>query len=410
MQLYDINLYGAVGDGITDCTQIIQAVICTCSKKGGGTVLVQDGIFCVGRIVMHSNVCLHVTESAKIIFIPNPEKYLPCVFSYFEGMPCMNYSALIYAYKADNICIEGHGIIDGQGFDSTWINMQKNCKSDKLLLNKWNQENRPVTQRTMGRGHHLRPNMIQFIECNNIVVKDITLINSPMWMLHPVLCDNVTITNVTIHNRVANGDGCDPEGCNHVRISNCYFHTRDDGIAIKAFRNQDGECIAQPCKDIFIENCIFCDDANARNGIALGSELTSGICDVTVKNCKMYNRLRGIYIKSNTLRGGFVQNIHFENIAFYGTKTNVIQISMQYGKETGENIPLFSNISFENILADSGEYALWVQGATPESIDNIQFSNCKFNNMQTDVFICEQSSNISFKNATINRVIMEAPK
>lgn len=95
---FDVTKFGAVGDGVTDCTQAFADAIARCSKAGGGRVVVPEGTYLTGAIHLKNNVNFHVIKGATIKFSTDPKKYLPVVFARWEGVECMNYSPLIYAF------------------------------------------------------------------------------------------------------------------------------------------------------------------------------------------------------------------------------------------------------------------------------------------------------------------------
>ncbi|MFA6744068.1 MAG: glycoside hydrolase family 28 protein, partial [Candidatus Neomarinimicrobiota bacterium] len=254
---FDITKFGAIGDGKFDCTQAFARAVEACHQAGGGRVIVPSGEFLSGAIQLKSNVNLHVTGEGVILFSKDMRKFLPIVYTRFEGMECMNYSPFIYAYEQENLAITGSGVIDGQADNETWWNwvVKKeygwkeglpNQEADRDLLLKMADDNIPVNERVFGDGHYLRPNFIQFYKCKNILIENVTLKRSPMWEIHPVLCENMTVRKVTIVSHGPNNDGCNPESCRNVLIKDCYFDTGDDCIAIKSGRNGDGRRIKVP--------------------------------------------------------------------------------------------------------------------------------------------------------------------
>jgi polygalacturonase len=188
-----------------------------------GRVLVPDGAFLTGPIHPLSDVELHVVRDGTIRFSTDPAAYLPVVSTPFEGTECYNYSPFIYAYGQRNVAVTGPGTLDGQGRLGPWESWYANGGprgDDQKALRAMGQQGVPVEQRQFGPGHHLRPNMVQFYRCENVLVSDVTIVEPAMWTVHPVLSRNVTVRDVTVHSTLYNTDGCDPECCTDVHIQN----------------------------------------------------------------------------------------------------------------------------------------------------------------------------------------------
>ena len=262
---FDITSYGAFGDGTSDCTEAIKSAINECSKSGGGKVVVPEGTFLTGAIHLKSNVNFFISEGAVIKFSEDKTKYLPVVLTRWEGVECMNYSPLIYAYQQENIAVTGKGVLDGQGSNTNWWSwkgkknygwnkdLPKQDKDRNILFNMAD-NNIPPKERIFGAEHYLRPVFFQAYQCKNILIEGVTLKNSPMWFLNPVLSQNISILKVTVEGLGPNNDGCDPECCIDVLIKGCYFNTGDDCIAIKSGRNTDGRRVNVPSENIIIQD------------------------------------------------------------------------------------------------------------------------------------------------------------
>lgn len=296
--------YGAVGDGVTDSRQAIRDAIAACNQAGGGRVVIPAGTYLVnGPIHLQSNVNLHVAKNAILKFGVNPADYLPAVLVRWEGTRCYNYSPLIYAYGQENIAITGSGTIDGQT-EKFWHLWKLIQEPDKKALRRMGRDLVPVEDRQFGAGHFLRPTLIEFYECNNILIEGVTVKSSPFWTVHPVFCTNVTVRGLTVERGTTNDDGCNPESCQYVLIENCSFYTRDDNIAIKAGRDNDAwvENGGRPSENIVIRNCRFQGETGA---ITIGSEMSGGVRNVFAENCTMGAIASPIFIKSNTDRAGY---------------------------------------------------------------------------------------------------------
>ena len=409
---FNITSYGAVGDGITDCSEAFKSAIEDCANNGGGKVIVPKGIYLTGAIHLKSNVNLHITENAIVKFSDDKSKYLPLVFSRWEGVECMNYSALIYAYGQDNIAITGKGLLDGQGSNENWWSWkgkeeygwkdgmphQKNGR-DKLF--KMAENNIPPEERVMGEGYYLRPNFVQFYKSKNILIEGVTFKNSPMWFINPVLCRNISIIGITVEGLGPNNDGCDPESSKDVLIKDCYFNTGDDCIAIKSGRNNDGRRINVPSENIVIQNCKM---KEGHGGVVIGSEISGGVKNVFAENCSMSspNLDRAIRIKTNSVRGGTIENIFARNIEVGEVKEAVLTINFLYEEgDTGPFTPSVNNVVLENISSKKSKYALLIKAYERSPITGLKIINCNFNNVG-DGNIIENLKDPVFNSVQIN--------
>jgi polygalacturonase len=195
---FDITRYGAEGDGDTDCTQAFKKAIDACHSAGGGRVIVPEGVFLTGTIHLKSNVNLHLQEGAIVSFFTNTDDYLPVVYTRFEGTECMNFSPLVYAFEQENIAITGSGTLDGNGSNTNWWRWKWTQRPDVTMLCEKGDNGVPVRERVFGAGHKLRPNMIQPYRCKNVLIEGVTIKNSPMWHIHPVLSQNITVRDVKV--------------------------------------------------------------------------------------------------------------------------------------------------------------------------------------------------------------------
>ena len=176
------------------------------------------------------------------------------------------------------------------------------------------------TSASFGTKDGLRPQMVNLNQCEGILIEDVTLLRSPFWVIHPLLSTDITVRGVHINNDGPNGDGCDPESCDRVLIENCYFNTGDDCIAIKSGRNNDGReggqgrFAGKPSKNIIIRNCKF---NNGHGGVVIGSEISGGCQNVFAENCEMDSPSldRVLRIKTNSCRGGIIENINMRNMS-----------------------------------------------------------------------------------------------
>src|SRR5262249_55490536 len=242
---FDITRYGATTSG--DSTAAFRAAIDACVRAGGGRVVVPAGRFETGAIHLRSNVNLHLDDGATIAFARDPRAYLPVVLTRYEGVELMNYSPFVYALDAHDVAITGAGTLDGQADEEHWWNWRgagpaarAPMTPARTRLFEMAARGLPPSGRRFGDGGFLRPNFIQTYRCRNVLVEGVTIVNSPMWEIHPVLCSNVIVRGVTVRSHGPNNDGCDPESCRDVLIEGCRFDTGDDCIALKSGRNDDG--------------------------------------------------------------------------------------------------------------------------------------------------------------------------
>ena len=412
-RVFNLIEYGAKADGITDCTEAFKKAIDECSMHGGGMVYVPEGIFLTGAIHLKSNVNLHLAENAVIKFSDDKTKYLPLVFSRWEGVECMNYSSLLYAYGQENIAVTGKGILDGQGSvtnwwpwkgkkdDGGWKEGEPHQKAGRDKLFEMAEKNIPPEERIMGEGFYLRPNFVHFYKSKNILIEGVTFKDSPMWFINPVLCENVSVIRVTVKGLGPNNDGCNPESCKDVLIKDCYFDTGDDCIAIKSGRNNDGRRINVPSENIVIQNCIM---KEGHGGVVLGSEISGGVRNVFTENCKMDspNLDRAIRIKTNSIRGGTIENLYVRNIEVGEVKEAVIKIDFYYEEgDAGKFTPTVQNLYIENLTSQKSEYAVWIKAYEYSPVKNLVIENCNFQNVKKEN-VLENVENKKLKSTKIN--------
>ncbi|QQS35305.1 MAG: glycoside hydrolase family 28 protein [Ignavibacteriales bacterium] len=411
-RIFNITDFGAKADGETDCTVAFKSAIAECSKNGGGMVYVPEGIFLTGAIHLKSNVNLHLAENAVIKFSDDKAKYLPLVFSRWEGVECMNYSSLLYAYGQENIAVTGKGILDGQGSvnnwwpwkgkkEGGWKTGEPHQKEGRDKLFKMAEDNIPPEERIMGEGYYLRPNFVHFYKTKNILIEGVTFKDSPMWFINPVLCENISVLGVTVEGLGPNNDGCNPESCKDVLIKDCYFNTGDDCIAIKSGRNNDGRRINVPSENIVIQNCIM---KEGHGGVVLGSEISGGVKNVFAENCKMDSPHleRAFRIKTNSVRGGIIENIHVRNIEVGEVSEAVIKINFYYEEgDAGKFIPVVKNISIKNVTAQKSEFAVWIKAYEHSPVKNVLVENCTFNKVKNESVI-ENVEGLTIRSSKIN--------
>ncbi|MBW4888538.1 glycoside hydrolase family 28 protein [Mucilaginibacter sp. HMF5004] len=409
---YPVTKYGAVGDGKTNNTNAFKLAVEACSKNGGGRVTVPVGTWLTGAICLKSNVNLHLADSAKLLFSRDTKDY-PIVFTRWEGIECMNYSALIYASGATNIAVTGNGILDGNADWGHWWNWAKGGSaeiSQKPARDKLADLMRKKTAgetRVFGDGSFLRPNMVQFINCKNIRISDVKMLNSPMWFIHPVLSENITVENVKVVSHGPNNDGCDPESCKNVLIKNCLFDTGDDCIAIKSGRDEDGRRIARPAENHIVEDCIMKD---GHGGVGIGSEISGGAKNIYAINCSMdsKNLDRVLRLKTSSSRGGIIENVFMKDIKVGSFKTAAFSFDMFY-EIPGNFMPTIRNIWIENVdVEKGGNYGVFVKAYAESPVENLHVVNCNIRGVKTPSQI-DHVKNMSYDNVMINGAVAKVP-
>ena len=397
----------------------INKVISLVSKKGGGKVIIPKGTWNTGAIELKSHVNLVLEEGATLHFAFEPKLY-PLVRTSWEGLACWNYSPCIYAYKATDIAITGKGTIDGGGNNDTFwqwngsprfgykegVTKESQKLGSRSKLLKMAEDGVPFDERKFGMGYGLRPQLVNMVHCERILIKDVKMINSPFWVIHPLLSKNITVDGVYVWNEGPNGDGCDPEACENVLIQNCVFHTGDDCIAIKSGRNNDGRLWNQPSKNIIIRNCKMED---GHGGVVIGSEISGGCENVYAENCVMDSPHleRILRIKTNNCRGGQVQNINMRNVVVGQCKEAVVKINLDYERKEicyrGFE-PIVNNVNVENVTCQKSDYGVLIIGRDSlENVYDINIKNCKFDGVVKEpVKITGKTRNVKFDNLVIN--------
>lgn len=425
---FPITKYGAKSTNTAAKNQkAIQKAIDKCSQKGGGRVIVPAGQhFLTAAIQLKSGVNFVIEEGAVLEFAFEPELY-PIVPTRWEGLDCWNLSPLIYAYQAKDIAITGKGTIDGGGSNETWWpwcgNTRFGMKPGGIAQNqgararllKYAEDGVPMDERKFGPTDGLRPQMVNLNQCEGILIEDVTLLRSPFWVIHPLLSKDITVRGVHINNNGPNGDGCDPESCDRVLIENCYFNTGDDCIAIKSGRNNDGRKDGQgkfagtPSKNIIIRGCKM---QNGHGGVVIGSEISGGCQNVYAEQCAMDSPSldRVLRIKTNSCRGGIIENINMRNIVVGQCKEAVLKINTDYEPREAccrGFYPIVRNVTMENVTCQKSKYGVMIVGyQDPKlayTVNHIDVRNCQFNGVYgKPIHQVGLAQDITYENLTVN--------
>ncbi len=405
-------------------TDLINGTIKRCHQAGGGRVIIPAGEWLTGPITLLSDVNLHLEEGATLLFTTDESQY-PLVYTRWEGMDCYNYQPLIYANGAENIALTGKGIVDGNGSNEHWWYMKAHKEhgykegmiSQKIgrpLLMEQVEKGVPAQKRRFGSGYGLRPQLVNFVHCKNVLIEDVTLLRSPFWVIHPLFCENLTVRGVHVENDGPNGDGCDPESCRNVVIENCFFDTGDDCIAIKSGRNRDGRVAGIPSENIIVRNCRM---KNGHGGVVVGSEISGGYRNLFVHDCIMDspNLDRVVRIKTNSCRGGVIENIYVRDVEVGQCAEAVLKINLVYEPNEactrGFN-PTVRNVFLERVTCNKSKYGVFIETFDDDIyVYNIKLIDCTFNNVGADpILIKGKTAGIGLTDVTINGVTVPSPR
>lgn len=394
--VFDVRDFGAAGDGKSVDTSAFSQSITACSAAGGGTVIVPSGRYLIGAIELKSHVTLDLDSGATLMASQKEQDY-PLVEDVWSAQKQI-ISSLIYAHDADGVSVCGSGTIDGQG--ASWWAPIFQAKARRRAA--------PATQSTASRQRPdasaippvARPQLIRFVRCSNVLIQGVTLLNSPEWNIHPLLCDHVRIDGVTIAAAVPspNTDGINPESSRGVQILNCRIDNGDDCITLKSGADEPGRRMGRPDEDITISNCIM---YHGHGGVTIGSEMSGGVRNVAVTNCVFHGTDNGIRIKSQRGRGGVIEGIVVDNVVMQDVPHPFIITSFYSGKDkldalypVDEGTPRLRNILISNISARGATDAGAITGLREMPISNVTFTNVHI--QAEHGFTCTNASDIRF--------------
>lgn len=438
-----ITSYGAKGDGQQLNTQAINTAIAASSEKGGGVVLIPAGLWLTGPIEMKSNVNLHVSREAVLLFSDDFNQY-KLVESNWEGEPAWRNQNPISGKNLENIAITGAGIIDGNGgawrmvkrskmTESQWKNLVASggvldSKSEVWYPSAGSMRGdqqkkagvmRPGTTATDFQDvkDYLRPNLLVFTQCKRILIEGVTIQNSPAWNLHPLMCEDLTLRKVLVRNPwyAQNGDGVDIESCKNVLVEDCTFDVGDDGICIKSGRDKAGRDRGMPTENVIIRNNVV---YHAHGGFVIGSEMSGGARNIWVEDCSFIGTDIGLRFKTTRGRGGIVENIYINNINMVNIPGEAILFDMYYAAvdpvplagekrdvvkavtlPVTEETPRFQNFVIRNIQVRGADKGIFVRGLPEMHIQNIQIEDAHIRaNKGIEVI---EASNIRLKNISL---------
>ena len=369
-----ITSFGAKGDGVKDCKPAFDKAMKRAARLGGARIVVPAGEYWLeGPIHFVSNVCLELQEGATLKFSPTPSCYLPLVKTSWEGTFLQNYSPFIYGYGLENVSIVGKGKIDGNAA-TTFATWRAKQKAGQVRSREMNHRETPVEERNFGEGYWLRPHLIPFFNCKNITISDVFITNAPFWCIHLLKSENVICRGLRYDAKLVNNDGIDPECSRNILIEDIEFDNGDDNVAIKAGRDNDGWAVATPSENIVIRRCHF----KGLHAVVIGSEMSAGVRNVFVEDCTFGGYCkRGIYVKTNPDRGGYVSNLYVNNCKF-GEVEDLFYVTSMYAGEGMDNdkFTKVSDIYVDGLSCDKATAAgLVLQGTVAEPIRHVVFRN-----------------------------------
>lgn len=418
----DIRDFGGVGDGVTLNSEAFAKAIDVLAKAGGGRVVVPTGVWLSGPITLKDNIDLHIRPDAILLFSTDRDLY-PIVETVFEGLDTKRCISPINAVGAKNIAITGGGTIDGNG--DSWRQVKKskiapsqwkkllqsggftNDKGDlwypdsssfrgAVVSDAFNVPQGLTTEEEWNSVKtYLRPVMISLMNCENVLLEDCLFQNSPCWNIHPLMCRNVIINNVTVRNPwySQNGDGLDVDSCENVLVINSSFDVGDDAICIKSGKNEDGRRRAKPCRNLIVDNCIV---FHGHGGFVVGSEMSGGVENIKVSDCRFLGTDVGLRFKSCRGRGGVVKNIYIEDIVMMNIPTEPLLFDLHYGGksaveaaaegaspfdvefvEADETTPQFRDIFIKDVICSGAARAMYFNGIPEKNIENIVVEDCE---------------------------------
>lgn len=443
---YSVNItaFGAKADGKTLNTKAINEAIKAVNEKGGGKVVIPEGLWLTGPIELLSNVNLYTEKNALVLFTDDFNAY-PIIKTSFEGLDTRRCQSPISARNAENIAITGYGVFDGSGDswrpvkkgkmtssqwkallatggvveDDVWYPTEGSLKGAKACK----EFNNPVGIETDEEWNEirpwLRPVLLNIVKSKKVLLQGVTFKNSPSWCLHPLSCEHITIDNVKVFNPwySQNGDALDLESCTNALIVNNTFDAGDDAICIKSGKDEDGRRRGEPCQNVIVKNNIV---LHGHGGFVVGSEMSGGVKNIYVSDCTFLGTDVGLRFKSTRGRGGVVENIHIDRINMIDIPHEALLFDLFYGgKGAGEEseeelanrmkasvppvteeTPAFRDIYISNITASNVGRAMFFNGLPEMPIRNIGIKDVVINGARQGIVI-SQAQNVTIDNAQV---------
>ena len=436
--------FGAKGDGTTLNTKAINDAIKTVNAKGGGKVVIPEGLWLTGPIELLSNVNLYTEKNALVVFTDDFNAY-PILETSFEGLNTRRCQSPISARNTENIAITGHGVFDGSG--DSW----RPVKKSKLTAGQWDalvksggvvdksiwyptagslkgalackNFNNPEGIETDEEWNEirpwLRPVLLNIVKSKKVLLEGVTFKNSPSWCLHPLSCEHITINQVKVFNPwySQNGDALDLESCKNALIINNIFDAGDDAICIKSGKDEDGRKRGEPYQNVIVKNNTV---LHGHGGFVVGSEMSGGVKNIYVTDCTFLGTDVGLRFKSTRGRGGVVEGIYIHNIHMIDIPHEPLLFDLFYGgkaagEETEEDLkgrmkttvpqvtvetPSFRDIHISNIICKGSGRAMFFNGLPEMPIKNVTVKDVIINDAKEGVVI-SQAEGVTLENIRI---------
>lgn len=400
--------FGAVPDGTTLCTGAFEAALEALSAKGGGRLVVPEGTWLTGPIRMRSNTDLHLAKGALVQFSRDYSLYPPYQRDVDGEEKTLTTSPLSGA-KLENVAVTGEGTLDGGG--DAWRHVKKGKRSPedwaKLVAsggelsddrkvwypNKWAVDN--------------RPKMVEFVECKRLLLQGIKVTNSPNWSIHPLLCTDVSVIDVSVHNFhwAQNSDAIDLDACCGALIERMTIDTGDDGICIKSGKERKDGGNGVPCEHVLVKDCIV---HQGHGGFVIGSEMAGGVRDFLVTNCTFKGTDIGLRFKTCATRGGVVEGIRIKGIQMIDIGKEAITFQTDYGSKggkvtieepVGRPLPVFRDFLIEDVVCQGAREAAKIGGFEKAPVCDITLRNVKISCDKG--FFIGNAKNVVFDNVQI---------
>lgn len=389
-------------------TSAIQSAIDEVNSKGGGTVVIPKGVWQTGRIILKSNVNLHLLEGAELHFSGEVKEYQPAVFTRNEGVELYSLGALIYAHGEKNIAVTGKGKLIGPPLQSELRRRMTTLSVDKI------DASTPVAQRMYDGANGepiFLPTFIGPVHCENVWIEGITLERTPFWNVVPVYCDQVLIRGITVRSvGIPRGDGIDIESSRNVLIEYCTLSCGDDCFTIKAGRGEDALRVNRPTEKVVIRHCLVLE---GHGGVTCGSETGSMIRDLYVHDCVFVKPEMSIRFKTRRPRGGGGSHLYYERIRMVDTSTairwDMLGSSAYVGGlasrlpvlEVNKLTPAFGNIYIKDIIVEKSDRFMGITGIPESPVKNVVIENVKVTTTKK-LMLLHDVDGLTLKNATIH--------